>query len=69
MQFGLANSELLNIDTTDGLRLFLGNGQVNHLRLSGNAPEFSCYVEAISSLRPKQIVENSLRALLNGEAG
>lgn len=33
-------------DTTDGLRLTFDNGEVVHLRPSGNAPELRCYAEA-----------------------
>lgn len=36
------------IDHTDGLRVELTSGDVVHLRPSGNAPEFRCYVEAPS---------------------
>ncbi|MGP6089444.1 phosphomannomutase [Antarctobacter jejuensis] len=34
------------LDETDGLRVTFGNGDVVHLRPSGNAPEFRCYAEA-----------------------
>lgn len=34
------------LDTTDGLRMALADGQVLHLRPSGNAPEFRVYAEA-----------------------
>ena len=33
------------IDSTDGLRATLTSGRIVHLRPSGNAPEFRCYVE------------------------
>lgn len=33
-------------DLTDGLRITLGNGDIIHLRPSGNAPELRCYCEA-----------------------
>ncbi|MFT3689577.1 phosphomannomutase [Paenirhodobacter sp.] len=36
------------VDLTDGLRATLADGAVVHLRASGNAPEFRCYVEADS---------------------
>jgi phosphomannomutase len=36
-------------DSTDGLRLTFGNGDVVHLRPSGNAPELRCYAEAGSN--------------------
>jgi len=35
-----------SIDRTDGLRMTLDNEDIIHLRPSGNAPEFRCYVEA-----------------------
>jgi phosphomannomutase len=42
--FGTLNA----VDQTDGLRVTLTGGQIIHLRPSGNAPEFRCYVEAES---------------------
>lgn len=39
---------LTSVDHTDGLRVTLDNGQIVHLRPSGNAPEFRCYTEADS---------------------
>ena len=33
-------------DTLDGVRMTLASGEIVHLRLSGNAPELRCYVEA-----------------------
>lgn len=39
------------IDDTDGLRATLANGDIVHLRPSGNAPELRCYAE---SDRPEQ---------------
>jgi len=38
--------EPAGIDQTDGLRITLGNGEIVHLRPSGNAPELRCYAEA-----------------------
>lgn len=40
------SGELANIDTTDGLRATFANGDIVHLRPSGNAPELRCYAEA-----------------------
>jgi len=37
---------LTNVDTTDGLRVTFANGDIVHLRPSGNAPELRCYTEA-----------------------
>lgn len=43
---GVNADELIHVDATDGLRLTLVSGLIIHLRPSGNAPEFRCYVEA-----------------------
>jgi len=37
-----------NIDMTDGMRATLSNGNIFHLRPSGNAPELRCYTESDS---------------------
>jgi len=37
---------LVSVDTTDGLRVGFDNGDIVHLRPSGNAPELRCYAEA-----------------------
>lgn len=42
------NAEVIAIDTTDGLRMTLDNGDIIHLRPSGNAPELRCYAESHS---------------------
>ncbi len=42
---------VVEIDTTDGLRMRLRNGEIIHLRPSGNAPELRCYNEADSQQR------------------
>lgn len=43
------------INTTDGLRITFENGEVVHLRPSGNAPELRCYTEAASEERAMEI--------------
>lgn len=45
---------------TDGLRLTYANGQIIHLRPSGNAPELRCYAEADSDERAKELVRLTL---------
>lgn len=42
------NTTIVDVDTTDGLRLTLASGDIIHLRPSGNAPELRCYVETSS---------------------
>ncbi|HAX1570410.1 TPA: phosphomannomutase, partial [Escherichia coli] len=48
------------IDETDGARFTLNNGDIIHLRPSGNAPELRCYAEASDENQAKQYVTNVL---------
>lgn len=52
--FGVFGSPLSEVDQTDGVRLTMENGDVIHLRPSGNAPELRCYNEAET---PDQVAE------------
>ena len=54
------HSKVANTDTTDGLRLSLLNGEIIHLRPSGNAPELRCYAEASSQARAEELVAKVL---------
>jgi len=38
--------DVAEVDQTDGLRITFANGEIVHLRPSGNAPELRCYTEA-----------------------
>jgi len=58
--FGEAFGELESLDFTDGARLTFANGEIVHLRPSGNAPEFRCYTESNSQ---RSAEENNQRAL------
>lgn len=42
------SGQLASVDTIDGLRATFVNGDIVHLRPSGNAPELRCYAEASS---------------------
>ncbi len=42
---------IASVDSTDGLRVTFGSGDIVHLRPSGNAPELRCYTEADSAER------------------
>ncbi len=53
--FGDHLGEVASIDTTDGLRITFDNGEVVHLRPSGNAPELRCYNEADSPERAEAL--------------
>ncbi|MDR0390311.1 MAG: phosphomannomutase, partial [Planctomycetaceae bacterium] len=43
--------ELVTYDLTDGIRVVFGDGDIVHLRPSGNAPELRCYAEAVTKER------------------
>ncbi|MFS1977252.1 phosphomannomutase [Vibrio splendidus] len=59
-QLGLNGISIINVDTTDGLRVTLADHSIVHLRPSGNAPELRCYAEAEVTSQAKQIVEQVL---------
>lgn len=44
-----------NIEFVDGLRIYFKNGEIIHLRPSGNAPELRCYTEAASEKRAREL--------------
>lgn len=51
------------IDTTDGLRATLENGDIIHLRPSGNAPELRCYCESDEQAKASSLVYQCIHAL------
>ena len=55
--------QISHIDTTDGLRATLQSGRVVHLRPSGNAPEFRCYVEETSQVAAQQLLNSMMEQL------
>ncbi|WP_200937007.1 phosphomannomutase [Methylophilus sp. Leaf414] len=55
--------QVSKIDTTDGLRATLQSGSVVHLRPSGNAPEFRCYVEETSQLAAQSLLASVMGQL------
>ncbi|TBR37485.1 phosphomannomutase [Marinomonas agarivorans] len=58
-----SNKETLHIidfNQVDGVRMTLNNGDIVHLRPSGNAPELRCYAEADSYDRAHKIVRSIL---------
>ncbi|WP_445776050.1 phosphomannomutase [Shewanella sp.] len=62
-QINFCLSDLTNVNTTDGLRLSLSSGIIIHLRPSGNAPEFRCYVESEDFQKSKSLVDLILEIL------
>lgn len=51
------------LNTTDGLRISFTDGEIIHLRPSGNAPELRCYAEANDQATAIQRVKQVLDAL------
>jgi phosphomannomutase len=54
-------TEIVRINTLDGVRVYFANGDVAHLRPSGNAPQMRIYANSNSQGRADQIVELALR--------
>ncbi|MGB3026606.1 phosphomannomutase [Paradevosia shaoguanensis] len=54
--------EVLEVSDVDGLRFTLANGDVIHYRVSGNAPELRCYIEAATPERAEALLEWGLDA-------
>ncbi|WP_076588990.1 phosphomannomutase [Vibrio ostreicida] len=57
--------KIASINLIDGLRIEFDNGDIMHLRPSGNAPELRCYAESNSEKRARYIVEVALNHLDN----
>ncbi|MGQ9660003.1 MAG: phosphomannomutase [Thermochromatium sp.] len=62
-EFGAAFGPVAAIDDTDGLRLTFENGEILHLRPSGNAPELRAYAEADSPERAEAMTRTALEIL------
>jgi len=54
---------VVNVDTTDGIRVSFATHEVVHLRPSGNAPELRCYTEAASERRAVEMSKACLTLL------
>ena len=55
-KIGFENIDVVDVDTTDGLRMTLSNNDIIHLRPSGNAPELRSYAEPHNMDHAKKIV-------------
>jgi phosphomannomutase len=51
----------VGLDQTDGLRMTFANGEIVHLRPSGNAPELRCYAEADTQSRAETLAKTCLQ--------
>jgi phosphomannomutase len=56
----LDSGTVVATNQTDGLRVSFANGDIVHLRPSGNAPELRCYAEAESADRAKVLCDACL---------
>ena len=63
--FGELCGKVETMDLTDGLRITFQNGEIIHLRPSGNAPEFRCYNEADSLLRAESLNQACMEIINN----
>lgn len=61
--FGDIAGEAASIDKTDGLRISFNNGDIIHLRPSGNAPELRCYTESDTAERAASINAQVLKTV------
>jgi len=67
-QFGqdfgdLGGGDPLSLDHSDGVRATFANGDIVHLRPSGNAPELRCYTESHSAHRAEELLQAALARL------
>ena len=53
-----------NVNYTDGVRILFDNGEISHLRPSGNAPEFRNYAIADSLGRAKEMVRIGIEKVI-----
>lgn len=51
------------VDTTDGVRMTFTDGDIVHLRASGNAPELRCYAESATLNNAKALCQRALGQL------
>ena len=60
-KIGFNDCKVSCVDNTDGLRVTFENGNIIHLRPSGNAPELRCYAESDSAEVSKEYVSVCLK--------
>ena len=57
----LGFDDIARINVLDGVRIYFRNGDIAHIRPSGNAPQLRLYANSDSQARANQIVELGLR--------
>jgi phosphomannomutase len=60
---GESYTYLYNSNKIDGLRMTFGNGDIVHLRPSGNAPELRCYAESNTESNARALVNKVLKQI------
>lgn len=60
-----ASGAILGVDITDGCRVTFSNGDIVHLRPSGNAPELRCYTESDTPARARTLCEECLLRIVH----
>lgn len=60
--FGL-HSTVEKLDSLDGIRATMVNGDIVHVRPSGNAPELRCYIESDSEANAESLLANVYSSL------
>jgi phosphomannomutase len=58
--FGDISGKVGRFEIIDGARIIFTDGEVIHIRPSGNAPELRVYTEASSAIRAEELCEKSL---------
>lgn len=67
-RLGQSSRKVKSLDQTDGLRMQFVDGDIVHLRPSGNAPELRCYAESTEQAAAQELVQvvlNAVKGLLN----
>jgi len=67
-KFGSLAGTAAEFDTTDGLRITFADGDIIHLRPSGNAPELRCYTESETPLRAASLNKQVLGRIVSWAA-
>jgi phosphomannomutase len=63
-----ASGSLTALDMTDGLRATFSNGDIVHIRPSGNAPELRCYAESGNQSHAQRLCVECLRRIADFSA-
>ena len=54
---------MVSLNEVDGYRMEFDSGDIIHLRPSGNAPEFRCYVETEGKERSAELLADCLKIM------